>query len=108
MNLKFFVGQTASSIAHAVRDTRNRVGTKACPPYALRFTGLNSGEKLATAYSPPKPIPPWEGRMLGNPESVERLVGSLRIHDELIREELGWRPGFTVQQGAAGNDRLVQ
>ena len=46
--------------------------------------------------------------MLGNPESVERLVGSLRIHDELIREELGWRPGFTVQQGAAGNDRLVQ
>ena len=64
MNLQFFVGWANSFIVcpRAVRDTRNRVGTpkvcenpfgaKACPPYALRFMGLNSGEKMAAAVSP--------------------------------------------------------
>lgn len=39
------------------------------------------------------------GRMFGQRESVERIAGSLRINDDLIREELGWKPGFTLQQG---------
>ncbi len=49
------------------------------------------------------PIPVWLlrglGRIFGKPESVERLVGSLCINDELIRKELGWKPRFTLQQG---------
>ena len=35
------------------KGCENPFGAKACPPpYALRFMGLNSGEKLATAVSP--------------------------------------------------------
>ncbi len=39
------------------------------------------------------------GRLLGKLESVERIVGSLRVNDDLIRRELGWEPRFTLQQG---------
>ena len=39
------------------------------------------------------------GRLSGKLESVERIVGTLRINDGLIRKELGWRPGFTLKEG---------
>ncbi len=39
------------------------------------------------------------GRLLGKLESVERMVGSLRVDDSLVRKELGWIPPFTLQQG---------
>lgn len=39
------------------------------------------------------------GRLLGKLETVERLVDSLRINDDLIRKELDWKPEFTLQQG---------
>lgn len=39
------------------------------------------------------------GRLSGKLESVERLVGSLRINDDLIRKELGWEPRFALQHG---------
>jgi hypothetical protein len=39
------------------------------------------------------------GRMSGKLESVERIVGSLRVDDDLIRKELGWKPRFTLQEG---------
>ena len=39
------------------------------------------------------------GRLFGKLESVERIAGSLRVNDDLIRKELGWKPRFTLQQG---------
>ena len=39
------------------------------------------------------------GGLFGKPESAERLLGSLRINDDLIRRELGWKPEFTLRQG---------
>ncbi|MDP4028645.1 MAG: SDR family oxidoreductase [Gallionella sp.] len=39
------------------------------------------------------------GSLFGKLESVERMVGSLRVNDDLIRKELGWKPRFTLQQG---------
>lgn len=39
------------------------------------------------------------GRLFGQLESVERVVGTLRINDGLIRKELGWKPKFTLQEG---------
>jgi nucleoside-diphosphate-sugar epimerase len=39
------------------------------------------------------------GKLSGKPESIERMVGSLRVNDDLIRKELGWKPQFTLQQG---------
>lgn len=39
------------------------------------------------------------GRLFGKLESVERIVGSLRVNDDLFRKELGWKSKFTLQQG---------
>jgi len=59
-------------------------------------TGLERSARLFT-------LPAWLlrglGKLLGKPESVERITGSLRVNDDLIRKELGWKPRFTLQQG---------
>ncbi len=39
------------------------------------------------------------GRLSGKLKSVESLVNSLCVNDDLIRKELGWMPKFTFQQG---------
>ena len=39
------------------------------------------------------------GKLFGRPDSIERLLGSLCINDDLIRQELGWQPAFTLRQG---------
>ena len=48
-------------------------------------------------------LPMWLLRggaaLLARQESLDRLVGSLRIDDALIRKELGWQPAFSVQDG---------
>ncbi len=36
---------------------------------------------------------------LGKQETAERLFGSLRIDDRKIRQQLGWQPPYTSQQG---------
>jgi len=49
------------------------------------------------------PLPIWLlrglGRLVSRVGTVERLVGSLRVDDALIRSELGWAPGITLQEG---------
>lgn len=45
------------------------------------------------------------GRLFGKLESVERIVGSLRVNDDLIRKELGWKPRFTLRQGMQATAR---
>lgn len=37
--------------------------------------------------------------MLGKSAQVDRLFGSLRIDSQKIRDELGWAPPYTLQQG---------
>ena len=39
------------------------------------------------------------GGLFGKLESIERMTSSLRVNDDLIRRELGWKPAFTLQQG---------
>lgn len=39
------------------------------------------------------------GSLFGKTESIERIVGSLCVDDDLIRRELGWKPRFTLRQG---------
>ncbi len=41
------------------------------------------------------------GRVLGRGAEVRRLLGSLRIDGSAIREELGWVPPYTLDQGLA-------
>ncbi len=37
--------------------------------------------------------------LLGRAEQVDRLLGSLRVSDEKIRNELAWSPPYTLEQG---------
>jgi nucleoside-diphosphate-sugar epimerase/GT2 family glycosyltransferase len=39
------------------------------------------------------------GRLVGKSDSTGRLLDSLRINDDMVRGELGWKAGFTLQQG---------
>ena len=59
-------------------------------------TGL---DKPARLFSMPVGLLRGLGGLSGKPESVERIVDSLRVNDDLIRNELGWKPRFTLQQG---------
>ena len=55
------------------------------------------------------PVPVWVlrglGRLFGNSKSIERIVGSLRVNDDLIHKGLGWKPRFTLQQGLQATAR---
>ena len=41
----------------------------------------------------------WAGRMLGKQAAVHRLLGSLCVDITPLREELGWTPPYTMQEG---------
>lgn len=41
----------------------------------------------------------WIAAALGRTAAIERLFGSLRVDDQKIRNELGWKPPFTLEQG---------
>ena len=49
------------------------------------------------------PFPPAlmkiAGRLTGKSEAVERLIGSLVVDSSKIRNELGWKPPFTMEEG---------
>lgn len=49
------------------------------------------------------PVPPallhLAGRLTGRTAVVDRLVGELRIDCSHIRETIGWRPPYTIEQG---------
>lgn len=49
----------------------------------------------------PLPVAALNGlsSLFGKPESAERILGSLRVNDDLIRKELGWKPEVTLRQG---------
>lgn len=41
----------------------------------------------------------WAGRVLGKQAAVDRLLGSLCVDISLLREELGWTPPYSMQEG---------
>ncbi len=41
----------------------------------------------------------WAGRVLGKQSAVDRLLGSLCVDISPLREELGWTPPYTMQEG---------
>ena len=38
-------------------------------------------------------------KMLGRAEQIDRLFGALRVNDQKLRGELGWKPPYTMEQG---------
>ncbi|NVL90693.1 MAG: NAD-dependent epimerase/dehydratase family protein [Desulfobacterales bacterium] len=49
------------------------------------------------------PVPVWmmrmAGRIIGRPDELERLFGSLTVDISKIRTELSWYPPFTMEEG---------
>ena len=39
------------------------------------------------------------GKLTGKSGAVNRLTGSLTVDSSKIRQELGWKPPFTMEQG---------
>jgi len=49
----------------------------------------------------PTPWMQWAGCLLGKQAALERLLGSLRVNIDPLRQELGWTPPYTMQAGLA-------
>jgi len=49
----------------------------------------------------PRPILQLAGTVSGKAAEVDRLVGSLQVQSGGIRADLGWSPGYTVDEGLA-------
>jgi nucleoside-diphosphate-sugar epimerase len=56
------------------------------------------GNKSRSFYFPPSLLLA-AASVLGRSAQVDRLFGSLLVSDKKIRNELGWRPPFTLEQG---------
>lgn len=46
-------------------------------------------------------------KLAGRTDMVSRLLDSLRVDNDKIRRELGWRPPYTLQQGLADTAREI-
>ena len=57
----------------------------------------------APLFAVPEAVLRLGARCLGRTAEAERLLGSLTVDDRPIREELGWRPPFSVEQGLAAS-----
>lgn len=102
-----FVGNLADAIVRCVEH----------PAAAGRTFLVSDGEDLSTAdlirrlaralgkRASLVPVPPalmrTAARLLGRGAEADRLLGSLRIDSSALRESLGWRPPFTVDEGLA-------
>jgi len=67
-------------------------------PEMIRHISEGLG-RPARVFSMPVKLLRGLGELIGQLNSVDRIVGSLRISDDLIRKELGWKPRFTLQHG---------
>jgi nucleoside-diphosphate-sugar epimerase len=106
-----YVGNLAGAIVNAID----------APPAAGRTYLVSDGEDLTTpdlaraiaraldVAARLLPCPPLLLRaaatLSGRSAEIERLTGSLQVDSSRIRRELGWQPGFSVEQGLAETAR---
>ena len=63
-------------------------------------------QKIASALNKPSRLFPFPklflfilGRLIGKGPAVDRLIGSLTVDISKIKQRLGWKPPFTMEQG---------
>lgn len=88
----------ASHPAAAGKTYLVRDGEDISTPDLVRQIAIGSG-RTARLFPLPVNLLRRLGRLFGKLESVERIVDSLRVNDDLIRKELCWGPRFTSQKG---------
>ena len=100
-----YVGNLADAIVHCATDPQ---AASACFHVAddESYTVAELARSLGIHLHKPArllPVPPaWlrlAGRITGRLEQVERLTGNLRVDNGRIREVLGWRPSWSLEQG---------
>lgn len=88
----------ASHPAAAGKTYLVRDGEDISTPELIRQMAMGMG-KTVRLFPLPVGLLRGFGRLFGKLEPIERVVGSLCVNDCLIRNEIGWKPRFTVQQG---------
>lgn len=73
-------------------------GEDVATPDLLRWLGEAMGSP-ARLFPCPSDLLKRAGHFVGKSEQIERLTGSLRVDSSKIRQELGWRPPFTLREG---------
>jgi UDP-4-keto-D-QuiNAc 4-reductase len=102
-----FVGNLADAI-HACASTKVAANQTYLPtdgkdvstPELLRAIGKVRGER-SLLFSVPQWMLRAPARLLGRSAEINRLTESLRLDPARLREELDWRPPFTLEEGLA-------
>ncbi|MFZ2301194.1 MAG: SDR family oxidoreductase [Gallionella sp.] len=84
---------SAAGKTYLVRD-----GEDISTPDLVRQIAMSLG-KPARLFPLPTGLLLGLGGLFGKSEAIRRMAGSLCVNDDLIRKELGWKPGVTLQQG---------
>jgi len=75
-------------------------GDDVSTPELIRRTAVALGVKPVLIPFPPT-LMRLAGRIAGKSSAVDRLLGSLTVDSSRIRQELGWTPPFSMEQGLA-------
>lgn len=67
-------------------------------PELFRMVACALGKPARLFHFPPR-LMRLAGRLTGKSEAVGRLLGSLVVDSSKIRNELGWKPPYTMEQG---------
>ena len=73
-------------------------GEDVSTPELIRRVGVALGKSTRLFPFPPSLLR-LAGKITGQLDAVERLVGSLTIDSSKIRRELGWKPPYTMEEG---------
>jgi len=100
-----YLGNLADAIATALEHRQAagktyliRDGEDLSTPELIRSLGAALG-RPARLFPFPPGLLRFLGRISGKSAAVDRLLGSLRVDDGKIRNELGWTPPFGMLQG---------
>ena len=100
-----YVGNLADAIAAVMESprTRNRTylisdGEDVSTPQLIRRLAEVMGRR-PLLFPVPRPCLYLTGRMLGKEDAIDRLVTSLVVDSEPIRNELNWSPPFSLAEG---------
>ncbi len=103
LGLDNFTSALAACLTHPAAAGRTyllRDGEDIATPELVRRLGQHLG-KPARLFALPTPLLEGLAGLLGRCADIQRLTGSLRVDDSRIRQELGWLPPRTLDEGLA-------
>lgn len=100
-----YVGNLVEAIALCIDhpNARNQIflisdGEDLSTPSLIRKIAQKMGRSPFLISIPPSVLT-RSAQLLGKQETVNRLIGSLSINSQKIKDELNWKPSYTVDQG---------